>query len=382
MPPRTAPLWAAARPSLAGARRIVVFRVDEIGDVVLTTPFLRELRRNAPEAHITLVVKPGVLSLVETLPYMNRVLTYDWLHRRVYLRPDRVGRLLGFWWRHLRTEPFDLALVPRRDYDYYGAKVLAYLSGAGWRVGYDPSGPSEPVLRTGGAPLLTHVVQDATPRHEAVSALNMLRTLGGTIGSTRLELRPTSADELAVDRVLAEAGVGGPLVGVAVGAGSGRRRWPVERFGGVVEYVRRHLQAQVVVVGGPGDAREGALLARGGDCGVFNLAGRLSLRQTAVLLGRCRLFLGNDSGPMHLAVTQGTPVVEVSCHPLDAPLDHANSPARFGPWEVPDRVVRPVRHRRPCRGGCRAKWPHCILGVSVADVQHAVAELWSATAGA
>jgi heptosyltransferase-2 len=109
---------------------------------------------------------------------------------------------------------------------------------------------------------------------------------------------------------------------------------------------------------------------------VLNLAGRLTLRQTAALLGRCAIFVGNDSGPMHLAVTQGTAVIEVSCHPVDGPVDHANSPARFGPWQVESRVVRPAHHRAPCHSGCRVRWPHCILGVAVGDVERAVGELW------
>ena len=91
-------------------------RVDEIGDVVLTTPFLRELRRNVPMAHITLVVKPGVANLVQTSPHVDQILTYDWLHRRPYLRPDRYPRLLRL---HLRKSSPAAGSVSSRSKDAF-----------------------------------------------------------------------------------------------------------------------------------------------------------------------------------------------------------------------------------------------------------------------
>jgi ADP-heptose:LPS heptosyltransferase len=139
------------------------------------------------------------------------------------------------------------------------------------------------------------------------------------------------------------------------------------------------LGGAVVVVGGPEDAAAGQQVANACGDRAMSLAGRLSLRQVSALLQRCSVFVGNDSGPMHLAGAAGVPVVEVSCHPLSAPIDHPNSPARFGPWGVSARIVRPARHRRPCSNGCRSPWAHCILGVRVEDVVPAVADLWSET---
>jgi ADP-heptose:LPS heptosyltransferase len=370
---------AHSAPILEAARRILVCRVDEIGDVVLTTPFLRELRRNAPHAHITLVVKPAVASLVETSPYVDKVLTYNWLHRRVFIRPDRYTRVFEFWSQHLRHDSFDLALLPRRDHDHYSAKLLAFLSGARWRVGCEPTGPSEPILTRGGWPLLTHVVRDRTPRHEVVSTLNILRALGGRVETAQLELQLIPEDQRAVDEVVRATGATAPLIALSMGAGASRRKWPLDRFRALVLWIQHALPATVVVIGGPADAVDGARLAASFERGVVNLAGRFTLRQTAALLSRCRMFIGNDSGPMHLAVAAGTPVVEVTCHPSTGPLDHANSPARYGPWEVAAKVVRPRDHRWPCWHGCLARWPHCILGVSVPEVQAAVAELWTAT---
>ena len=83
---------------------------------------------------------------------------------------------------------------------------------------------------------------------------------------------------------------------------------------------------------------------------VINLAGATNLRELCAALKFCRVVLTNDSGPMHMAGAAGVPVVEVSCHPLSGPIDHPNSPARFGPWGVSARIVQPARHRRRIAG--------------------------------
>jgi heptosyltransferase-2 len=84
---------------------------------------------------------------------------------------------------------------------------------------------------------------------------------------------------------------------------------------------------------------------------------------------------------MHLAAAVGVPVVEISCHPQSGWLSHANSPARFAPWGVPNRIVQPARATPPCTDQCSAKEPHCICGVSVEDVQHAIITLLAQRSG-
>jgi heptosyltransferase-2 len=120
---------------LQGARRILVILLDEIGDVVLTTPFLRALRRNAPQAWITLVVNPQLFNLVGMCPHVNEVLTFDWgapvpaaLSRQARALRMAATRL---WWRR-----FDIAIIPRGGAHYYHATYLADFSDAPRRVGH------------------------------------------------------------------------------------------------------------------------------------------------------------------------------------------------------------------------------------------------------
>src|SRR5262245_16529809 len=111
---------------LAQARKILVLRPDEIGDVVLTTAFLRELRHAAPQAHIDLIVKGACRELVEHCPYVDAVHTFDF-------SSDNMRRLRLCWraWclRSRRRVPtdFDLVLLPRRGPDYYDSVFLGHL---------------------------------------------------------------------------------------------------------------------------------------------------------------------------------------------------------------------------------------------------------------
>src|SRR5438552_1577954 len=101
--------------------RILVIKPDEIGDVLLASAFLRELRNTFPKAWICLVVKPSVYNLVEYCPYINELTTYDWRS------PRYLGRLQGSWRafqfvrRRLRSLRFDMAIIPRWDADFYHA---------------------------------------------------------------------------------------------------------------------------------------------------------------------------------------------------------------------------------------------------------------------
>jgi heptosyltransferase-2 len=104
---------------------------------------------------------------------------------------------------------------------------------------------------------------------------------------------------------------------------------------------------------------------------VINSVGRTTLREVCALLKHCQLYIGNDTGAMHLAAAAGVPVVEISCHPLNGSHFHANSPRRFGPWGVDFTVLQPEKAIEPCSDGCTAFQAHCIQTVTVADVRNA-----------
>src|SRR5438105_3765395 len=237
---------------LSQVKRVLVVRLDEIGDVVLTTPFLRELRRNLPNAWITLVVKPAVHNLVELCPYASEVLTYDWGVCGGFAPLQRHWRVLRLAYRYLWPRHFDLAIVPRWDADYYHATFVAYFSGAPWRVGYSENVIDHKRKFKGGLDcLFTDVLDDKTLKHELEHNLDVIRFLGGTVQEQELEMWFGEEDEAFVERVLKSHGVYPEdlLIAFGPGAGAPTRMWPLPNFVEIGAWLEREYHARIVVVG-------------------------------------------------------------------------------------------------------------------------------------
>jgi ADP-heptose:LPS heptosyltransferase len=360
---------------LSQVNQVLVVRLDEIGDVVLTTPFLRELRRNLPNAWITLLVKPAVHNLVELCPYANEVLTYDWSFSGDLTPLQRHWRVLRLAYCYLWPRHFDLAIVPRWDVDYYHATFVAYFSGARWRVGYSEN-VNEYKKQINGSfdRLFTHVLNDKTLRHEVEHNLDVIRFLGGTVQEQWLEMWSGEEDEAFVERVLKSHGVYPEdlLIAFAPGASAPTKMWPLPNFIEIGAWLKREYHARIVVVGGRGEEPLGQEIQwQLGDTAI-NVIGYTTLRQAGALLKGCHLYVGNCTGPLHLAAAAGVPVVEISCHPVGGSSLHWNSPSRFGPWGVPHRVLQPEKTLEPCCEMCTVTQAHCIRCVTVERVKAAI----------
>lgn len=363
--------------NLAEVRNLLIVRLDEIGDLALTSPLLRSLRRALPQAHITLVVKPSVRDLVEHCPHVNEVLAFH-PGSPGRLREARMAwRALRFAGRNLRGRSYDLAILPRFDADFAAAGYLAYFSGARWRLGFsERSTEQRRQLNRHYDRLITHLVPPSSARHEVQRNLDVARALGAVVAGEELELWLGFADQaFAEDVAMRHRAPGTLLMALGIGASHGRRLWPLERFAELGRALVQRYDARLIAVGGPDEKFLGLeLRQRLGDV-VFNLVGQTTLRQTAAVLGRCDYFIGGDSGPMHLAAAGGVPCVEISCHPASGSPRHPNAPARFHPWNVPHRVIQPREALEPCGEGCQSDDPHCILSVGVEQVLAAVDDL-------
>jgi ADP-heptose:LPS heptosyltransferase len=336
------------------ARSILVLKLDEIGDFVLVTPFLRELRRNAPQARITLIVKPAVLNLAETCPHVDAVLAYD--SQTLGLRAWQLRRQ----WRALRlarrlSRP-DLAVIPRWGEDAYNATHLARYSRARAIVAYtEQATDAKRGMNRGYDRLITHIVPAIAPRHEVELNLNLLQYFGGDIENSSLELWLTDADRAFATSVLS---AGKKYAAFTAGALDPARRWPTEHYAALAHWLHETHGVAPVVLGNTVDPTLPDAL---------DLRGCTTLRQAAAVLARCRLFVGNDTGLKHLAAAVGTPVVEISAFRTGNDVNHGNSPARFHAWGVPHCVVQPP----PAPNAP----PLAIEEVSLAAVQAAVTNL-------
>jgi ADP-heptose:LPS heptosyltransferase len=360
---------------LSQVKRVLVVRLDQIGDVMLTTPFLRELRRNLPNAWITLVVKPAVHNLVELCPYANEVLTYDWSVSGSLAPLQRHWRALRLAYCYLWSRHFDLAIVPRWDADLFHGTFVAFFSGARWRVGYSENVNQQKQQLNGSFDrLFTHVLNDKTLRHEVEHNLDVIRFLGGTVQEQSLELWFGEEDEAFVGGFLKSQRVHPDdlLIAFGPGARAPRKMWPLPNFVEMGAWLKKEYRARIVVVGGRGEEPLGQEIQRHLGDTAINVVGYTTLRQAGALLKRCHLYIGNDAGPSHLAAAAGVPVVVIFGHPAGGSLLHSNSPSRFAPWGGPHRVLQPEKALAPCREMCASTQAHCIRGVTVEQVKEVI----------
>jgi heptosyltransferase-2 len=318
------------RVPLAQARRILVVRPDEIGDVILTSPFFRELRRAAPEAHIVALVKSACFELVEHCPYVNEAQVLDF-RLDVSLRVRADALLMRFsrgCWRG-----FDLVLLPRWDHDYYDSELIAHLlAGRGAVVVHRDRIVSrdnwpEP-------PFAVEAYCSPQVEHEAIHPLRMLKWCG-TRGAedVRLEIWLTERDRTFARGWLANRfPAGSPIVVIHPSGGNSElKQWPLVRYVELINRLRQQHRFDFLVVGGPDESFITEAFA-GEACDRVAVApGAFTLRQLAAVLERAQLFVGGDSGPMHLAAAVQTPIVIGVFGPT--------SERRFGPWGRDCRIV-------------------------------------------
>lgn len=323
---------------MSEARAVLVVKLDALGDFVLATPFLRLLRRAAPRAHITLFTRRIAAPLAADCPYVdaNHVLEIEQRPRR-FGELRRVNEIAGFIRRTCGDRRFDYAFVPRAGPDLHHARLVAWLSGAAARIGFSTQ-PADAIA--GDAALTTEVQYPAAPLSEAEASLLLLRAAGITLPSAgALELHCSPRDEEAVARRLASLKIaaGAPLLALGVGASLPHKIWPAEKFLALArKFAVRNWQ--VVLLGNAADA---ANFPVDEPC-IHNWSGQLTPSQSFALLRHARLFVGNDSGALHLAAAARCPCVVIAWDTPASPIADVNSHRRFAPYGVPHRFVHPA----------------------------------------
>jgi lipopolysaccharide heptosyltransferase II len=295
-------------------KRILAVKLADLGDLLTVTPALQALHAANPSTQIDLLVPPSSAGLLLGAPYVNDIISFDKFpfdNLRGILDPGRVTSTVRFLLR-LRLSKYDaLAIFHHFTLRWGSVKfaMLALASGAVARAGLD----------NGRGRFLTLRVPDRGfgTMHEAEYWLHVAALLGAdTRGEWQTHIPLTEAHRSFAANLVNSEGMNHAtsLVAIHLGAGaySKARIWPVERFAVVARNLINANNASIIIVGGPDEVGAAADLERLiKSPSVHNLAGKTTIHETAALIERCKLFVGNDSGPMHIAAAVGTPVVAV-----------------------------------------------------------------------
>ncbi len=294
-------------------KNILVIMLRYIGDVLLTTPVLRTLRMQVPGARITVMVNAGTEDVLGGNPNVDHVLV---VQRRGLVSQMR-------FLRQLRASGFD-CVIDLTDGDR--SALLSRLTGAPIRIGYDQE-------RRWRGLLYTAIVRLPTIRlHRVERNLEAVRAIGLEPKGSALILKPSRKDEEEAADILRRLGLedaAHPLVMLHPGARYWFKSWPVERFAVLADRLSEELGCAVVVGGSEADRPVAETIQARARSKPVLLAGGTTLPQLAAILKRCRLFVGNDNGPMHMAAALQVPLVA-----LFGPSDPAIWGPRGGAAEV------------------------------------------------
>ena len=277
-------------------RRIALIKPSALGDIAHSLPVLSALRQRFPTAHISWIVNRSYAPILDGHPDLNEIVPFD----RGALRQGliRGGVAFGRFLRHLRAQRFDM-VIDLQGLLRTGLMTLA--SGAAVRIGL--------ATAREGAPLCyTHRVDDRTDvRHAVDRYWRVVEALGDAPSIRRFHV-PVQADAASRAAQLLQAH---PRPWLAVGVGSRwlTKRWPPEHFAALVRHAQQQFGGAALFVGTPEEAplaEQAAALVHGP---ALQLTGKTTLPQLVALLAQADAMIANDTGPLHLAVALGRPVV-------------------------------------------------------------------------
>jgi heptosyltransferase-2 len=340
-----------------------------IGDMILLTPALRALRKEFPEAHISMLVNPLVRDLMERNPYLDEVIVYD---KRGAQRGIRQMREMADRFREKR---FDTAIILHPNSVRSG--FLAYMAGIPERIGAK--------LKVGQTKMsvapffLTTKVKRRTNIHEVQRYLDVVSSIVGANQDGKLEFWGIDRDDehfaehaLAVwlsslpafppSGFPAFSPHSGPVIGMNPCTTWPSKQWSAERFARLADLLSHRFGARVLLTGGPGDVHLGSEITRRASSQPINFIGSTTLWQLGALIKRCDLYITCDSGPMHISAAVGIPTIA-----LFGPTD----PIRHGPWGKGHIVVRKKTRCSPCyERECKSR--DCMQAIQVEDVMAVV----------
>lgn len=299
-------------------RKILLIRTDRYGEFILNIPAIRAVREAFPAAQISILLGHGSAEIFSGSPYVDEIIIYD--------QSRSSGLRRGFEFiRRLKKKKFDLAVIfnPKKNFN-----IMVFLAGIPVRLGYD---------RKWGF-LLSQRIKDEKylgNKHEIEYNLDLVRKIGVDTKDFSLSLPVTVQDEQATAEILAGFGIRESdfLVALHPWTSDASKQWPVENFLALAQEIVHKYHCKILVIGGREEAGFAQEFSRR-VAGMVNLAGKLTLKQAAACLKRCKVLVSNDSGPVHLAACVNTPVVTVF---KNAPA--GKGPVRWGPLSIGSRVI-------------------------------------------
>lgn len=330
-------------------KRILVVRTDRIGDVLISTPVIKVLRDHYPMSYIAMMVTPYTKDLVDGNPYLDEVIIFDKDKR------DRGLLATIAFSKKLKKRGFDVVIILHPTVRIH---LVCFLAGIKERIGYDRKAPYFLTAT------IRHTKQEGL-RHEVEYNFDLLKSLGIDEVDRQLYMPIKKSSEQFVEELLKETGIAShdKIVAVNPAASCISRRWPVQKFSQVIDRLGALYRVKVLLVADSIHCSICEELLKLTTYKPINLSGRLNLSQLASLFERCALVISNDSGPVHLSVAVGTPVISIFGR-----NQPGLSPQRWGPLGKSDVALHKKTECSPCLAHNCIHHFKCLEAITVEEV--------------
>lgn len=324
---------------------MVVMRYDGMGDLVMSSGMLRELRRLLPQARITLVCRTPWAAWMRTCPWVDEVLDVENSFPRRFNEIRRMLELFRFARRRLWKRQFEVLLNPGTHHSYSHSRPFTWFSGAPVRIGWND--PDWTGCTTIG--LLSHSLPFPNTWHEVDKCFAMLEALDLAPTGRRLETWWTPEEE-SEGRAWTDRLRNSPtrrLIAVGLAGSDGPKRWPRESFLDAINSLATKADAAFVAFGGRDVADACAWLTARSTAPIAYLGAERPLGLNWSVIAKCDLYLGNDTGFAHMAAAAKVPTVVIMGLPVSARPGSRGDPANVRPYDTPCRVIRPPADTPP-----------------------------------
>ena len=355
-----------------------------VGDFVLMSGAIREIRRLYPNAHIIIVVNSGSVTLAESCPYIDEIVTLE----DVPAKFDEMFKSTARMAKKLLTRRIDIcfAYIHRA-----WTPFLLYMSGARIRISHNINELDAAYLFSRNNPLLRSLQFFATDfvpmfvsgNHMTDAFFSPLDVmLKSPVVNRELEIWYTPLDSAFAKNFLKF--VRRPIYALSMGGMEMMKHYPPEKYAQLILRILDEVPTSTFIILGGGKVDfESAQILRQSlsekifSSNVIDMTNRLNFRQCAAILSLCDMYIGNDTGVMHIAAACKCPILEPNCFPADLPKRNLDYVRLFSPYKVPSVIAQPANALDGCKVtdpydsmGCRDNKPHCINQIDVATLFH------------
>ena len=370
-------------PKVGEKINVLIIHDAGVGDFVLQSALIREIRRIYPDAHIALVIAMSSAALAEFCPYVDEIIFNE-------QRYHPLNFLTGLQW----NAQFAAKLLARRWHVCYSSvhnpitAALMYMSGAQNRISHFFKDGEETFPCHCNVPLRygMNFAQNLLPmynygNHIVDACLSLLEGgLHAPIANRKLEIWTTALDNSSARNMINTARR--PLYAIVFGGNRMIKHYPPEKYAKVLEMIAAYESTAsfVILGGGQADANSAQILKQNCDEKIFaerviDLTNKTSYRQTAAILNLCDMYIGNDTGALHVAAAVKCPCLAVFPFPADFPNASFTDGLRlFRPYNVPSVVVHPEHALPECAK--EKNEPYTPFGCRVLDKPHCIAQIF------